>query len=42
VVVRALPGSATATSAELGTDLDAALDRAIRNSAPSEDAAVSP
>ncbi len=27
LVVRALPGAAAATSAELGADLDAALDR---------------
>ena len=30
LVVRALPGAGTATSAQLGTDLDAALERALR------------
>jgi ribonuclease P protein component len=30
LVVRALPSSATATSEQLGTDLDAALGRALR------------
>jgi ribonuclease P protein component len=33
LVVRALPASASATSAELATDLDAALERALRRSA---------
>jgi len=30
LVVRALPGAGTATSAQLGADLDAALERALR------------
>jgi ribonuclease P protein component len=34
VVVRALPGAATATSARLGADLDAALGRLLTRSAP--------
>ena len=33
LVVRALPGSATASSGALGADLDAALERAVRASA---------
>jgi len=33
LVVRALPNSATATSAQLEVDLDAALERALRASA---------
>jgi ribonuclease P protein component len=40
VVVRALPGAATATSQELGADLDAALERALRKSAQPADAVV--
>ncbi len=32
LVVRALPPSATASSAQLAADLDAALDRALRTS----------
>jgi ribonuclease P protein component len=34
VVVRALPASATATSTELGQDLDRALDRIREETAP--------
>lgn len=34
VVIRALPASATATSAELGQDLDRALDRMREETAP--------
>ena len=33
LVVRALPGSATASSTELGADLDVALERALRKAA---------
>jgi ribonuclease P protein component len=39
LVVRALPAAAHATSPALGRDLDAALKRALRSSAP---AAVAP
>ena len=34
VVVRALPSAGTATSAQLGADLDAALQRALRKAQP--------
>jgi ribonuclease P protein component len=42
VVVRALPGAATASSQQLGADLDAALERAVRKSSPTVDAVVAP
>jgi ribonuclease P protein component len=42
LVVRALPGAAGATSAELGADLDAALERAARRSALGADAVMVP
>lgn len=42
VVVRALPGAATASSQQLGADLDAALERAVRKSGKSADAVVTP
>jgi ribonuclease P protein component len=38
LVVRALPGSATATSVELAVDLDAALARALRKATSDADA----
>lgn len=40
VVVRALPGAAQASSAALGLDLDAALDRALRRARRDDAAAV--
>lgn len=40
LVVRALPGSATASSEQLGADLDAALERAVRRAQPAAGAAV--
>jgi ribonuclease P protein component len=40
LVVRALPDSATATSAQLAVDLDAALDRALRKNARDASTAV--
>lgn len=40
LVVRALPPSATATSAALAADLDVALERALRASAPSSASAA--
>jgi ribonuclease P protein component len=42
LVVRALPDSATATSAQLAADLDAALDRALRKSRTDAPAAEVP
>ena len=41
LVVRALPGSATATSTELGADLDVALERALRKAATDASAEMS-
>jgi len=41
LVVRALPGSATATSTELGADLDVALERALRKAATGASAEMS-
>ncbi|MFN8167949.1 MAG: ribonuclease P protein component [Candidatus Nanopelagicales bacterium] len=42
LVVRALPAAATASSAQLGADLDAALERAVRRSDPAAGTAVAP
>ncbi len=41
LVVRALPASATATSTQLGADLDVALERALRKVAADASAEVS-
>jgi ribonuclease P protein component len=41
VVVRALPAAASASSTELGRDLDAALDRALRRSSHDVSASAS-
>jgi ribonuclease P protein component len=41
LVVRALPASATASSAELATDLDGALASALRKASRAHDAAAS-
>jgi ribonuclease P protein component len=42
LVVRALPASAQATSAELGDDLDAALGRALRRTPAAAGSVVAP
>ena len=42
LVVRALPASATATSDQLGSDLDAALDRVLRKVPTAAGSVVAP